>query len=61
MADRYETLVANILQAFRDLECNMRVKLHFMYDHPDRFFEYQGIYQVTSKDPKTMEERYQGK
>ena len=28
-ADNYDTLVANMLSAFRDLGCNMSVKLHY--------------------------------
>ena len=28
-ADDYDTLVANMLSAFRDLGCNMSIKLHY--------------------------------
>ena len=64
-ADNYETLVANMLSAFRDLECNMSVKLHYLYSHLYRSPENLGA--VSDKqgerfhqDLKTMEERYQG-
>ena len=65
-ADNYETLVANMLSAFRNLGCNMSVKLHYLYSHLDRFPENLGA--VSDKqgewfhqDLKTMEECYQGR
>ncbi|XP_076367169.1 uncharacterized protein LOC143255416 [Tachypleus tridentatus] len=65
-ADNYETLVANMLSAFRDLGCNMSVKLHYLYSHLDRFPENPGAVSDEQgerfhQDLKTMEERYQGR
>ena len=65
-ADNYETLVANMLSAFRDLGCNMSVKLHYLYSHLDRFPENLGAVsdeqgQWFHEDLKTMEEHYQGR
>ena len=65
-ADNYETLVANMLSAFRDLGCNMSVKLHYLYSHLDRFPENLGAVSDEQgewfhQDLKTMEERYQGR
>lgn len=40
--DNYEALVATSLPAFHDLGCNMSVKLHFLYNHLDRFHENLG-------------------
>lgn len=37
MADNYKELVADMLQHFRRLVCNMRVKLYFLRSHLDDF------------------------
>ena len=65
-ANNYETLVTNLLSAFYDLGCNMRVKLHFLYSHFDRFPE--NLRTVSDKkgkqfhhDLKSMEEHIQGR
>ena len=65
-ADNYETLVANMLSAFRNLRCNMSVTLHYLYSHLDRFPEDLGALSVKQgeqfhQDLKAMEERYQGR
>ena len=55
-----------MLSAFRDLGCNMSVKLHNLYSHLDRFPENLGAVSDEQgerfhQDLKTMEERYQGR
>lgn len=64
-ADNYEILVARMLLAFRELGCNMSLKVHFLFSHLDRFplnlgavSDEQG--ERFHQDFKTMEERYQG-
>ena len=36
-ADNYEVLVSSMLVAFRNLGCNMSIKVHFLYNHLDKF------------------------
>ena len=64
-ARNYRKLVNNILTAFRNLGCNMSVKMHFLFSHMDRFPENlvstsdeQG--ERFHQDLKEMETRYQG-
>ena len=64
-AHNYEDLVTNMLLAYRDLGCNMSVKLHFLNSHLDRFPENVGAVSDEQgkrfhQDLMTMEERYQG-
>lgn len=64
-AHNYEDLVTNMLLAYRDLGCNMSVKLHFLHSHLDRFPENLGAVSDEQgerfhQDLMTMEERYQG-
>ena len=37
--ENYEDLVANMLVAFKNLGCNMSIKMHYLYSHMDRFPE----------------------
>ena len=65
-ADNYETLVANMLSAFRNLGCNMSVKLHYLYSHIDRFPVNLGAVSDKQGEPfhqdlETMEDCYQGR
>ena len=66
MANNYETLVTNLLSAFRDQGCNMNVELHFIYCHLDRFPENLKVVSDEQgerfpQDLKTMAERYHGR
>ena len=41
-ARNYAELVNNMLTAFRNLGCNMSVKMHYLFSHMDRFPENLG-------------------
>ena len=63
-ARNYTELVSN-MTAFRNLGCNMNIKMHYLFSHMDRFPENLGS--VSDKqgkrfhqDLKEMETRYQG-
>jgi hypothetical protein len=65
-AHNYEDLVNRMLLAYRDLGCNMSIKLHFLNSHLDRFPENLGDVSDEQgerfhQDLMTMEERYQGR
>lgn len=65
-ASNYKDLVQNMLTAFRELGCNMSIKVHYLQNHLDRFPENLGDLSEEQgerfhQDIKTMEERYQGK
>ena len=36
-ADNYHVLITTMLLAYRDLECKMSIKLHFLHSHLDEF------------------------
>ena len=62
----YWDVVSNMLQKFRDLGCNMSLKVHFLNSHLDYFpenlravSEEQG--ERFHQDIKEMERRYQGR
>jgi hypothetical protein len=62
----YRELVENMLSAFHSLGCNMSIKLHYLYNHLDRFPENLGDFSEEQgerfhQDIKTIEERYQGR
>jgi hypothetical protein len=38
----YAKLVTNMLTAFRNLGCNMSIKMHYLFSHMDRFPENLG-------------------
>ena len=66
MARNYAELVNNILTAFRNLGCNMNVKMPYLFSHMDRFPENQGsmsdeLGERFHQDLKKMETRYQGR
>lgn len=65
-SDNYENLVNTMLLAYRDLGCNMSIKLCFLNSHLDRFSENLGneSYEQGERprqDLMTKEERYQGR
>ena len=62
----YKELVKTLLQAFRNLQCNMSVKAHFLHSHLDYFPENLGALSEEQgerfhQDIKVIEKRYQGK
>ena len=65
-ARNYAELVNNMLTAFRNLGCNMCVKMHYLFSHMDRFLENLGPVSDEQgkrfhQDLKEMEARYQGR
>ena len=65
-ASNYEELITNMLYAFKNLGCNMSIKMHYLFSHIDRFPENldavsdeQGEW--FHQDIKEMETRYQGR
>ena len=65
-ARNYAELVNNMLTAFRNLSCNMNVKMHYLFSHMDRFPENLGSMSDEQgerfhQDLKEMETRYQGR
>lgn len=65
-AANYAQLVSDMLNNFRDLGCNMSIKVHYLHSHLDRFPENLGDLSEEQgerfhQDIKTMEERYQGR
>lgn len=65
-ADNYKELVENLLQAYKNLGCNMSLKIHFLHNHLDFFPPNCGAVsdehgERFHQDIATMEKRYQGK
>ena len=65
-SQNFSKLVENLLQAFHNLQCNMSVKVHFLYSHLDYFPENLGAFSEEQgerfhQDIKVMEKRYQGR
>ena len=65
-ASNYLELVSNVLSSFKDLGCNMSIKVQYLYSHLDHFpenfgdlIEEQG--ERFHQDLKAMEVRYQGR
>ena len=65
-ARNYAEPVANMLTAFKNLGCNMSIKMHYLFSHMDRFPE--NLASMSDKqgerfhqDMKEMETRYQGR
>ena len=55
-----------MLLAYRDLECKMSIKLHFLYSHLNKFSSNPGAVSNEQserfyQDLMTMEHRYQGR
>ena len=65
-ARNYAELVNNMLTAFKNLDCNMSVKMRYLFSHMDRFPENLGSMSDEQgkrfhPDLKEMETRYQGR
>lgn len=65
-AANYVELVDEMLERFRDLGCNMSIKLHYLHSHIDHFQHNLGDLSDEQgerfhQDLKTMESRYQGR
>ena len=65
-ADNYKLVVKRMLLAFRDLGCNMSIKVHFLNSHLDQFPENLGAVSDEQgerfhQDFMVMYERYQGR
>ena len=65
-ADNYKDIVQKLLDNFQALGINMRIKVHFLHSHLDRFPENLGDVSDEQgerfhQDIKVMEERYQGR
>lgn len=62
----YEEVVQNMMANFHTLGANMSIKLHYLYNHLDKFPDNLGDYSEEQgerfhQDLKVMEERYQGR
>ena len=65
-ARNYAEVVNNMLTAFKNLGCNMSVKMHYLFSHMDRFPENLGSMSDQQRerfhqDLKEMENRNQGR
>ena len=65
-ASNHEELITNMLYAFKNLECNMSIKMHYLFSHMDWFPENLGAMSDEQRerfhqDIKEMETRYQGR
>ena len=65
-ASNYEELITNMLYAFKNLGCNMSIKMHYLFSHINRFPENLGAMSDEQgerfhQDIKEMETRYQGR
>lgn len=65
-SSNYSEIVNDMLEAFKNLGCNMSIKVHYIHSHLDQFPENLGSYSEEQgerfhQDIKTMEERYQGR
>ncbi|KAI6656196.1 hypothetical protein LOD99_1529 [Oopsacas minuta] len=62
----YKILVNELIESYKNLGCNMSVKVHFLHSHIDYFPENLGAVSEEQgerfhQDIKTMETRYQGR
>jgi len=65
-AANYIELFETILKSFKDLGCNMSIKVHYLHSHLDRFPKNLGNFSEEQgerfhQDLKIMEDRYQGR
>lgn len=65
-ADNYEQLVGVLLRSYKQLGCNMSLKIHFLHSHLDFFPANLGDFsdehgERFHQDISYMEKRYQGK
>ena len=64
--ENYKEIVQNCLNNFRIMGCNMSIKVHFLFNHVERFPDNLGDVSDEQgerfhQDIKIMEERYQGR
>jgi len=62
----YKKIVADMVQNFGEMQCNMSLKIHFLHSHLDVFPKVLGHYSEEQgerfhQDIKEMERRYQGR
>ena len=65
-AKNYVELVQDLLNNFKNLGCNMSIKVHYLHSHLDKFPENLGSCSEEQgerfhQDLKVMEDRYQGR
>lgn len=65
-ADHYKDIVSELLNAYKEMGCNMSLKIHFLDSHLDFFPENLGAVsdehgERFHQDISAMEKRYQGK
>ena len=65
-SENYVEVVEEMLTAYKELQCNMSIKVHFLFSHLDEFPENLGAVSDEQgerfhQDIKVMEERYQGR
>ena len=63
---QYVDIVKEMLSAYRELNCNMSIKVHFLFSHLDAFPENLGAVSDEQgerfhQDIKVMEKRYEGR
>ena len=65
-ATNYAELVTNMITAYRNLGCNMSIKMNYLFSQMDRFPENLGVMSDEQgerfyQDMEEMETRYQGR
>jgi len=65
-SQNFKELVETLLEGFRNIQCNMSVKVHFLHSHLDYFPENFGAFSEEQgerfhQDIKVIEKRYQGR
>ena len=63
--DNYEEMVFRLIKSYKELGCNMSIKVHFLFSHLEQFPDNLGDYSDEQgerfhQDLKVMEERYKG-
>ena len=63
---RIQKIVGDMLEAYKELGCNMSMKMHFLFSHLDYFPENLGFLSEEHgerfhKDVQEFERRYQGR
>ena len=65
-AENYQELASRLLGQYQKLECNMNIKVHFLFSHLDQFPDNLGDHSDEQgerfhQDLKVMEDRYKGR
>lgn len=65
-ADNYEEIVTELINAYKDLKCNMSLKLHYLHSHLNCFPDNLGDFSEEHgerfhQEITDMEDRYRGK